>query len=531
MEENSFEYHLPRENDAIHTIRTLANSVIIIGANGSGKTRLGRWIEQKSPERFRFISAQRGLEFRDSFQMQNIDSLQEKLIKGEALNTSGGRDFKPTKERRDVDTVFTSVFSLLFKELNEEDRRRKDHPNTERSDKISDKFTKIWNEVFPQRTISFEDLKLLASIPAGGSSYNAREMSDGERVSLYLIAHALLIPDGTGIIIDEPEIHLHCSIVNKLWMAIEKEKKNCLFIYITHDTQFAANHVKSDKIWVKDFDGVKWDYERIDSSDMPEELLLDILGNRKPVIFVEGTNTSYDASLYSAIYKDYYIVPCGGCSEVISRTKAFRKIQSEKPQLHHVNVYGIIDRDYRNEHEIAALANHGIYTLSVAEVENLFLVEELLTIVNRNQRFADCSNVDKVKKYIIEERFFKQLSSQICEATVSEIKYRLSSIEISLNQNEAQSSMQTELSRISFEAIHREIATQFNNIKESHDYKLVLKWFNYKNISDSIGSYFGLCNREYCNLILRHAYTDSILEIRNALKDYLPQEIPLALDV
>ena len=39
--------------------------------------------------------------------------------------------------------------------------------------------------------------------------YKGRDMSDGERVGLYLIAQCLCIPKNKTIIIDEPEIHLH----------------------------------------------------------------------------------------------------------------------------------------------------------------------------------------------------------------------------------------------------------------------------------------------------------------------------------
>ena len=83
--------------------------------------------------------------------------------------------------------------------------------------------------------------------------YPGRDMSDGERVVLYLIAQALSVPNNKILIVDEPEIHLHRSIMNRLWTAIEDERQDCLFIYITHDTQFAANHQDTKKIWVKSF--------------------------------------------------------------------------------------------------------------------------------------------------------------------------------------------------------------------------------------------------------------------------------------
>lgn len=103
------------------------------------------------------------------------------------------------------------------------------------------------------------------------------------------------------------------------------------------------------------------------------------MGNRKPVLFVEGTQNSYDTKLYSEIYKSYYIVPCGSCTAVISRTKAM----NNSSQLHNFKCYGIIDRDYRTEYEINSYKKDNIFTLKVAEVENLFLVEEVLEEINR----------------------------------------------------------------------------------------------------------------------------------------------------
>ena len=70
-------------------------------------------------------------------------------------------------------------------------------------------------------------------------------------MALYLMSQALSRPKGKTIIIDEPEIHLHPSIMNRLWTAIENEREDCLFIYITHDTQFAASHTPAKKIWLK----------------------------------------------------------------------------------------------------------------------------------------------------------------------------------------------------------------------------------------------------------------------------------------
>lgn len=44
----SFKYYLSNEQGNKDECETASNSVIIIGANGSGKSKLGAWIERQS---------------------------------------------------------------------------------------------------------------------------------------------------------------------------------------------------------------------------------------------------------------------------------------------------------------------------------------------------------------------------------------------------------------------------------------------------------------------------------------------------
>ena len=150
-------------------------------------------------------------------------------------------------------------------------------------------------------------------------------MSDGERVVLCLAAQVLCILKNKILIIDEPEIHLHHSIMNRSWKTLEDFRPDCLFIYITHNLQFAAAHGNVHKYWIKKFNGgIDWKIEKLDVGDILEELTDEILGSRKNVLFVEGEKSSYDYQLYTQPYFNYHIIPCASCSQVIARTKAFR---------------------------------------------------------------------------------------------------------------------------------------------------------------------------------------------------------------
>lgn len=533
-----YEYYLP--NEANHPVEytTQNNAVIIIGANGSGKSKLGEWMEKRNGTTTHRIGAQRSLVFGHYIKQKSYEQATNLLLYGQENERADhdprwgydGEKYNYTATLlTDYENVLSALVALKIKQQEEylaECRIRETagqiHNNV--PPMVTDVLQRIWKSVFLQRGIELDDAKVTAVYLKDGAKkeYKGRDMSDGERVALYLIAQALCVPKNKTIIIDEPEIHLHRSIMNRLWTAIEKERQDCLFIYITHDTQFAANHSQAKKIWLKSYDGEYWDLSEISDSNLPEELLLNILGNRRPVLFVEGTADSYDTKLYSELYKEYYVVPCGSCSRVIAQTKAMKA----NPQLHHLNCYGLIDRDFRSDYEIDKLREDGIYTIRVAEVENLFLVEELLGIVNSIMGFADTSRIDTVKKYIIRERLAPQVNHQICDAVISELKYRLSTANIvGKNEEEVKQSLTDVYGGIVFEDVKASKERIFNESLASNDYAKVLEVFNYKTMSKSIGHFLDLKDSEYCDFVIRQLNGGRAEEIKASIVGYLPPEI------
>ena len=539
--EKEYTYILPGTNNEIQKQKTKCQSLIIIGANGSGKSQLGAWIEKNDPERTHRIGAQRALSFGNYIKQKSYEQASNQVIYGRETPASehnsrwewDGEKYNYTScLLKDYEDVLSALLALEINEqgqyINECKKYEKEgRAHNKVPEMVIDKLQRIWKIVFPHRDIIIDDGKVLAGFERHDQyiKYKGRDMSDGERVALYLIAQALCVPSDKSrvVIIDEPEIHLHRSIMNRLWEAIEEERKDCFFIYITHDTQFAAMHKACQKFWVKEFDGNTWKIEKIQNSELPEQLLLDILGNRKPVLFVEGTQNSYDTKLYSEIYKSYYIVPCGSCTAVIARTKAM----NNSPQLHNFKCYGIIDRDYRTEYEINSYEKDNIYALKVAEVENLFLVEELLEEIKRILGFSDNGCIEKIKNYIINDRFKCGINKQICEAVVAELKYKLTTAEISSkNDQEAKTTLNTLFQTINYDEIKEEQFKKFNKILEFGDYKEILKVFNCKSLSTSIGYFFGLDNKGYRDFVLRQLNGDKANEIVAVISDYLPEEIP-----
>ena len=536
----AFTYWLPNEQGQKQEHRTESNAVIIIGANGSGKSKLGAWMEQQNFAGIHRVGAQRSLNFGDSISLKSYSEAENYVLFGTndqnrvRNNDKGARwdwgNSYTTKLLDDYGNVLAALLALNNNEIasffdlcRKAEQENKEKPSTPQT--VLDKLTQIWKTVLPQRDLIVDDAKFYSSFIRNGAEikYSANQMSDGERAVLYLAAQVLCVPANKTMIIDEPEIHLHRSIMNRLWKALEQSRPDCLFIYITHDTQFAAAHSHADKIWIKEYDGQNWRLEKLTGNDLPEELLLDILGSRKNVLFVEGERGSYDTQLYSELYPDYQIIPCGSCTQVIARTKAFRN----NPSLHDCEVYGIIDRDFRSEYEIEKYKNDHIFTINVAEVENLFIVEELIRLMAAHMGKEPDSVFGTIKSYVIDERFARQINGQICEGAVAEIKYKLMCADISKRSDEeAIVSLDEVLAEINYNTIKQEQEARFRTVLQSRSYSDVIKVFNKKSIAPSIGHFLGINNNEYCSTVIALLHGEKHDEIVNAIAPYLPTDIP-----
>lgn len=536
----AFTYFLPDENGNKTEHGTTSNAVIIIGANGSGKSKLGAWIEQNDFENVHRIGAQRNLNFNENIPLKSYSQAEDKVFYGISENNSSFKQQKGTRWNfgqsytttmmNDFEDVLAALIALTNMQNTEFvdackkcelEHREKPHTPTTAIDQLME----IWDIILPERKLKYSDGKIFAvfSFNDNTTEYSSNQMSDGERAVLYLVAQVLCVPANKTLIIDEPEIHLHRSIMNRLWSALESYRQDCLFIYITHDTQFAASHGQSDKIWIKEYDGTHWKLEKLDDYELPEELLFDILGSRKNVLFVEGERNSYDTQLYSILYPSYYVIACGSCTQVISRTKAFRN----SPSLHHCQVFGIIDRDYRSDYEIEKYKDDGIYALKVAEVENLFLVEELIRLIADHLGQSPDESFAQIRKYVIHTRFAHQIDRQICQSVVAHLKYQLTAIELSKrNDDEAKNSLNTALQNINYEETKAEETSKFRGALCEEGYAKVLSVFNEKGLTSSIGHFLGLLDKEYCKSILALLNGKMRHEISDAISTYLPPEIP-----
>jgi ABC-type lipoprotein export system ATPase subunit len=511
----------------------VSSSVVITGANGSGKTRLGAWMELESTQKdiVRRISAQKSLSMPDFSQTSAMEEAECDLkygypdTKQVKINPSHWKNNQRWGQKpftfllNDYQQLMVYLFTELF-------QKTLDHSEgkTTQNNSILHKIKSIWESVLPHRELTIEAGRIKSKISGHSAGhYNASEMSDGERVVFYLIGQCLTTDKNSILIIDEPELHLHRSIHSKLWTILESERGDCLFVYITHDLDFAAQKSSALKIWVKSYDGTNWDWRSLpEFEELPEDLVLEVLGARKSVIFVEGTANSFDLQLYSLFYADYLVLPRGSCESVIQTVKGL----NESGIINDKKIIGIIDRDRRVDSEVLNLAKHSIHVLNVAEVENLFILPEIIKLVCETLEHSYEEKLIEIKAKVI-DLLKNELDVQISKRASGEIRHRLHSFNDKSNGLvKIKSSYSSVLNSIDIDDIYEDVAKGFKAALASEDYLDVLRLYNRKSLLALVGEVLGLKKGEYVNLIKRMTNGKNREKLITALNDHLPNVSP-----
>jgi Protein of unknown function (DUF4435)/AAA domain, putative AbiEii toxin, Type IV TA system len=345
---------------------------------------------------------------------------------------------------------------------------------------------RIWESLLPTRELLIRGGKVETRVRASDGVYNGAEMSDGERVIFYLIGQALTTPQDGVLIVDEPECHVHRSLQARLWDEIEVERSDCLFIYLTHDLEFAASRRSATKVWLKEYDGKRWNWCVVPKEEgISEELLLCLIGSRKPILFVEGDSSSWDRCLYSRVYPEFTIIPCGNADGVVHATVTFQA----RKDLHALECRGLIDRDYRSDEQVEHLKKRHVYAAEVSEVENLFLVEAVFRVLAVDFMVDVETAVAKVKDLVFTE-MNRERERVISALVASKIESRFTAFDAKVVGKDALvSSMQTLLSKIDVAGLYDAVAAQVDEVLRDRNYPAAIKVYNRKWLLDRVGSF------------------------------------------
>lgn len=525
--------YLPTLDGTGNKVEIIHNgSVVIVGANGSGKSRLGAWIERNTDNDVivHRISAQRALELPDYAIIKSLEQSLNDLLWGNENPQFASNQYKWSnrwggKPETYLQNDYGKVLSNLFARSAERDKNHTEETRLKQvyipvSDAPIDILVKLWEEILPHRKIFLSDGKVSVKDVTYGTEYHGKEMSDGEKVALYLMGQCLCAPPGSILVIDEPEIHLHMSIMQSLWNKLEEAKPDCLFVYITHNLYFASTRVSTTSIWVKEFNGLnKWLWETVPEVDeFPESLLLELLGNRRTIIFVEGEKGGKDHAIYQSIYRNYNVVPRNGCQSVIESVRALRLNSS----FHHVSVFGLIDRDYRTDDEIQSLSNDGVFCIDVAEIENILLNEETLRLIAANQRLDPDNVVDRATE-MARGYLSKEIDRQASLRTYRVIENNLRKIDTkSVGLQAIKTSVVNATAALNIDLTYTNNFNLYNRLAASGTLNEILKYYNNKGLVSNVCSIFELGRNGYEKLVLRMLNSSNREQVINGLQQYIP---------
>lgn len=482
----------------LRSIGFAQSNSVIVGPNGSGKTTLAnRFMSSIHRANGIVIPAQKLLFIPRVIGIpmpQEIDKKYEDY-QAQPKNTKltydyrNGSDYPYDMVRAfgdEMQNVILKFYAELYQVKTNVFHAVRDGASPDSTTK-ADQAISIWNSLMEERQLFLNNQDHF-EVTTGITTYPAYMMSEGERNMLYLIGRVLFAPNGGFVIVDEPELHLHKTIVNKLWDKLEQARPDCKFIYLTHDLDFAVSR-NAEKSWIRKFVHPQlWEIEPIKDSVIPEDLLMRILGSRKKILFCEGTKDSFDSKIFELLFPDYTITPVGSCVEVISYTKAFNNFPNRL-----ADAYGLIDRDCRPEAQIQAFAKDRVYAYDVAEVENLFLTEAFIKAFVQYIHYEDVFNMETLKERVI-ACLEKQIECHAASYATSTLNmyFQEQKMHTSKNIEELKNLFSSFIGSLDIEKVYNERKAYLTEICANKDYEAVLRAVNNKGLQSEVNSMLGI---------------------------------------
>lgn len=366
--------------------------LFVLGANGTGKSSLMFRFTQQNRDKVRKIAAHRQT-------WMNTDALDmtpaNKVQIEQSIRVRDQQEESRYRDQHAAQRASMTIYELIDAE---NVRARAIAAAYDSGDMDAAKVAAkkeapiaIINELLRQSnipiTISIRANERVMASKDGGPAYSAAELSDGERNALLIAGNVLTALPDTLLVIDEPERHLHRSIISPLLSQLFERRPDCGFVISTHDHDLPLEVPGARTLLLRscNFNGQNvqsWEADELPAdSPIDDTLKRDLLGARREILFVEGTESSLDKPLYSLIFPMVSVIPKGSCRDVEHAVVGSRAGEG----FHWLRAFGIADGDGYALDQINAKRESGIYALPFYSVEAIYFHPRIIEWIAARQ--------------------------------------------------------------------------------------------------------------------------------------------------
>jgi ABC-type uncharacterized transport system ATPase subunit len=529
----TFEFSIPTPIGAKNFRIDPGTSILFVGANGGGKTRLAVKIEGDLRDKAHRISAHRALNLNPTVAKISERNAILGLRTGHSWEGATVENRIGSRWQNAAATYLLNDYDFLIQSLfaDQSNTSLQTHKNARAGTGkpvLATKFeqlVEIWDRILPHRKLDVTGDDIQVSITGTNEKYRAADMSDGERAVFYLIGQTLAAAPNSLIIFDEPELHIHRSIMSRLWDELEAARPDCAMAFISHDLQFVASR-KGQKFVLRDYNPTSgWTIDDVpDDTGFTEELTTLILGSRKPVLFVEGQSGSLDRAIYRACYPDWTIIPRSSCEEVIHAVTTMRANNT----LTRITCAGIVDADAYDASDIALLNSKGVAILPVSEIENLFLLPNIVEAIAKAEGYSGTALQAKLTG-IFDELFMQAADPKnripiVMRYCRRRIDRTLKKIDLSDASDVAAlaSDYNTKTDALDIAALATLASDSIQNAISTRNAPVLLKWYDNKGILSIACKAKDTTKALFEQWIVRALHNNTVPDVSRAIQQILP---------